>query len=451
MTALQIVSLLVMAAGFFVATKWRLSLGILLLPAAFVIGTVGGLDTKTITDGFPTEMFLLLLGLTFLFTVVEANGTMKYIMDVLLGLVGTRVILVPFILFFVAAIATGVGVYAVAVLALLIPIGMRFARQFDISIFLVSLMTIHGMLAGLFSPIAIDGVFAERLLSDAGLPTNALQLFLCHIAVHAILCLAAFFLFGGIKLFRNPPSLVVDDEPSGTSNTPGSPQGSLDTPAGGSVGTVTDVRQRVTVVGDKVRVGTPTLYQACTMLAIGLLIVSAVFTEFDLGFVALTLGVALALVFQRTGGEELVTKVPWTVMLLIGGVLTYISVMTEIGTLDAIGDVLTGFDQPAVGVLLLSFFTAITSAFTSTLGVLGASMPLSIPMMDGGMSMLSVVGPVTISATVVDASPMGIGGALVLACALPEERNSLFRKMALWGFAMVLIGPLLSWTIFTVL
>lgn len=44
---------------------------------------------------------------------------------------------------------------------------------------------------------------------------------------------------------------------------------------------------------------------------------------------------------------------------------------------------------------------------------------------------------------------MGIGAALVLACAEPEERASLFRKMALWGFSMVLIGPLLSWTIFT--
>lgn len=442
MSAIQIFSLLVMAAGFFAATKWRLSLGILLLPAAFVIGTISGLSVDTISAGFPTEMFLLLVGLTFLFTVVESSGTMEYIMDFLLRLVGTRIVLVPFILFAIGALATGVGTYAVAVLALLMPIGMRFARQFDVSIFMMALMIIHGALAGLFSPIAIDGVFADKLLTVAGLPSAPLQLFLCHLAVHGIICAAAFLLFGGLKLFRPRTPILEDDTPveSAGTNAPSSPTGS----------TAALLKTAPATTTLPVKVGRPTVFQACTMLAIVLLISSAIVSDLDLGFVALTLGVVLAVVFQRKG-EDLVTKMPWTVMMLIGGVLSYIAVMTEIGTLAAIGNMLTGFAQPAIGVLLLSFFTAITSAFTSTLGVLGASLPLGIPMIDGGMSMLSVVGPVTVSATVVDASPMGIGGALVLACALQEERAPLFRKMALWGLSMVIIGPMLSWTIFTLL
>lgn len=438
MSALQIASLLVMAAAFFAATKWRLSLGILLLPAAFVIGTLGGLSIDTIIAGFPTEMFLLLVGLTFMFTVVKMSGTMEYIMEFLLRLVGTRVVLVPFILFIVAALVTAVGTYAVAVLALLIPVGMRFARQSGISVFLITLMTLHGSLAGLFSPIAIDGVFADRLLLDAGLASHPLQLFLCHVAVHGVICVAAFLLFGGTKLFRSRPT---------------APEGDSRTDLGGgasssAVATVAqlDVAPAATTVAT--RQGRPSIYQMCTMLTIVLLLISAIGTDLDLGFVALTLGVALAVIFERNG-DDLIAAMPWAVMVLIGGVLSFIAVMTEIGTLDAIGDALTSFEQPEVGVLLLSFFTAITSAFTSTLGVLGASMPLGVPMIEGGLSNLSVVGPVTISATVVDASPMGIGGALVLACAEPEERASLFRKMALWGFSMVLIGPLLSWTIFT--
>lgn len=143
---------------------------------------------------------------------------------------------------------------------------------------------------------------------------------------------------------------------------------------------------------------------------------------------------------------------PWPVMVLVAGVLSYIAVLTEIGTLGAIGDQLYNFESPAIGILVLSFITAITSAFTSTLGVLGASLPLGLPMVsDGGVSVLNVVGPVTISATVVDASPMGIAGALVLANARPDERAALFRRLALWGISMVIIGPLLSWGIFTLL
>ncbi|QYB07369.1 hypothetical protein I1A62_24320 [Rhodococcus sp. USK10] len=33
--------------------------------------------------------------------------------------------------------------------------------------------------------------------------------------------------------------------------------------------------------------------------------------------------------------------------------------------------------------------------------------------------------------------------------ARPDERAALFRRLALWGLSMVIIGPLLSWGIFT--
>ncbi|MFD6060538.1 hypothetical protein ACFWG4_21395 [Rhodococcus wratislaviensis] len=141
-------------------------------------------------------------GVTFLFAVVEASRTMDYIMDFLLKLVGNRVVLVPFILFFARALTTGVGTYAAAVVALLMPVAVRFARQFGVSIFMMALMVVHGVLAGLFSPIAIDGVFTDRLLKDAGLESHPAQLFACHVAVHGIICAAAFFFFGGRKLIR---------------------------------------------------------------------------------------------------------------------------------------------------------------------------------------------------------------------------------------------------------
>lgn len=441
MSALQILSLAVIVAAFIAATKWQLNLGILLLPAAFVIAGLAGLSASDVVSGFPSEMFLLLVGVTFLFAVVEASRTMDYIMDILLALVGNRVVLVPFILFFAGAFTTGVGTYAAAVVALLMPVAVRFARQFGVSIFMMALMVVHGVLAGLFSPIAIDGVFTDRLLKDAGLESHPAQLFACHIVVHGIICLAAFFLFGGRKLVRARRSSGDRDVPFDQADV------REPIPTGPSAGPSGALSATVTLPAKTV--GRPTVYQGCTMGAIVLLVLSAVLLDLDVGFVALTLAVVLALMFQRNS-EDLIPKMPWPVMVLVAGVLSYIAVLTEIGTLGAIGDQLYNFDSPAIGILVLSFITAITSAFTSTLGVLGASLPLGLPMVsDGGVSVLNVVGPVTISATVVDASPMGIAGALVLANARPDERAALFRRLALWGLSMVIIGPLLSWGIFT--
>lgn len=443
MSALQILSLAVIVAAFTAATKWQLNLGILLLPAAFVIASLAGLSADEVVSGFPSEMFVLLVGVTFLFAVVEASRTMDYIMDFLLKLVGNRVVLVPFILFFAGAFTTGVGTYSAAVVALLMPVAVRFARQFGVSIFMMALMVVHGVLAGLFSPIAIDGVFTDRLLKDAGLESHPAQLFACHVVVHGIICAAAFFLFGGRKLIRARRS-------SGDREVPFDPVDAHEPPSTGqSAGPSGAASTTITLPAKTV--GRPTVYQGCTMAAIVLLVLSAVLLDLDVGFVALTLAVVLALIFQRNS-EDLIPKMPWPVMVLVAGVLSYIAVLTEIGTLRAIGDQLYNFESPAIGILVLSFITAITSAFTSTLGVLGASLPLGLPMVsDGGVSVLNVVGPVTISATVVDASPMGIAGALVLANARPDERAALFRRLALWGISMVIIGPLLSWGIFTLL
>jgi len=440
MTTIQILSLVVLALTFVSATLWKINLGILTLVAAFLITSVAGLPVGTIAEGFPSGVVLLLVGVTFFFTVVNASQTMDYVMEGLLKLIGGRVAVVPFIFFGLATFAVGIGTYSAAVAALLLPVAMRFARDYAVSSLLMGLMVIHGVIAGVFSPIAIDGIFTDGVLTQAGVPSYPMQLFLSHLAVHGIVCVAAFCLFGGLKLIRAPRRTEID------SNEPILQDG---TGAGGvrseTVGDTLTIASRQKVLAK------PTIYQVCTMVSLVVLVVSASVFGLDVGYVALTLGVALALIFERKN-DSLVQQMPWFAMMLVTGVLCYISVLTEIGTLDAIGNLLAGFASPAQAVLALSFVSAITSAFASSLGVLGVNLPLAVDVYAAsGLSTLSVFGPVTIASTIVDASPMGIGGALVLANAAPAERPTLLRKLLLWGLSMIVIGPLLSWIIFTVL
>jgi Na+/H+ antiporter NhaC len=439
MTSIQILSLIFLAITFVAATLWKINLGILTLVAAFLITSIAGLPVDTISEGFPASVVLLLVGVTFFFTVVNASHTMDYVMEGLLRLIGGRVAMVPFIFFALATFAVAIGTYSAAVAALLLPIAMRFARDYSVSSLLMGLMVIHGVIAGVFSPIAIDGIFTDGVLTEAGVPSFPMQLFLSHLAVHGIVCVAAFCLFGGLKLIRAPrqigPTTAADSDTNGDGSGGPRPRGSGTT---------------MTLSTEKAVLGRPTLYQACTMTSLVVLVVSAAGFGLDVGYVALTLGVVLALVFERKN-DGLVQKMPWFAMMLVTGVLCYIAVLTEIGTLEAIGNLLAGFESPAQAVLALSFVSAITSAFASSLGVLGVNLPLAVDVYSSaGMSTLSVFGPVTIASTIVDASPMGIGGALVLANAMPEERPSLLRKLLLWGLSMIVIGPLLSWVIFTV-
>jgi hypothetical protein len=75
--------------------------------------------------------------------------------------------------------------------------------------------------------------------------------------------------------------------------------------------------------------------------------------------------------------------------------------------------------------------------------------PLAVPFMArGDIGTTSLVVALAISATVVDATPFSTVGALVVAHAEDEERPQIYRGLLLWGAAMVITAPLLTWLIF---
>jgi hypothetical protein len=78
--------------------------------------------------------------------------------------------------------------------------------------------------------------------------------------------------------------------------------------------------------------------------------------------------------------------------------------------------------------------------------------PLAIPLVtQGGVGTTGMVVALAISATAVDATPFSTVGALVVANADEDERPRIYRGLLLWGAAMVITAPLLTWLIFIVL
>jgi hypothetical protein len=51
---------------------------------------------------------------------------------------------------------------------------------------------------------------------------------------------------------------------------------------------------------------------------------------------------------------------------------------------------------------------------------------------------------------VVDVSPFSTNGALVVANAQPEERESVYRRFLVYSILVVLAGPPLAWLVFIV-
>lgn len=78
----SVISLIVLVAVVAIGFIKKVNLGFLSMGVAFILGTCGGMSAKEIANGFSASMFVTLVGVTFLFGMASANGTLVFICGV---------------------------------------------------------------------------------------------------------------------------------------------------------------------------------------------------------------------------------------------------------------------------------------------------------------------------------------------------------------------------------
>jgi di/tricarboxylate transporter len=176
--------------------------------------------------------------------------------------------------------------------------------------------------------------------------------------------------------------------------------------------------------------------------------VAALGFDLSIGFLAFGAAVVLQLLFPNasTGTDR---KIAWGVVLLVCGIVTYVAALQRYGTVDAVGHGIAGLGSPLMTAMLLCAVGAVASAFASSAGILGAMIPLALPIIArGGIDATGLIVALAISVTVVDGMPFSTVGALVVANADEDERPRVYRGLLWWGTTMVITAPVLTWLIF---
>ena len=114
--------------------------------------------------------------------------------------------------------------------------------------------------------------------------------------------------------------------------------------------------------------------------------------DVNLGVVALTIAVVLALVDPGVGRRAL-NKVDWSTILLLGGIITYVGILTRPGAIDQLGEAARSVSQPLSAAVVICVIAGLVSAFASTIGILGALIPLAVPLLvpGGGVEMTGLI------------------------------------------------------------
>jgi len=415
----ELISILVLVVVFVIATTRSINMGALAFAAAFGVGTlVADMKADDIFKGFPGSLFVVLVGVTFLFAIARANGTTDWLVHAAIRLVGGRIALMPWVMFAITGVLTAIGAVSPAAVAIVAPIAMGFAARYKISPLLMGVMVVHGAQAGGFSPISIYGTIVNGIVAKEGLPGNEIVLFLASLVVNLLIAVVVFVVCGGLKLARQP----------------------VETPALVRTGGTGDNDDEA--AEDPITLTTPRI---ATLAGLVALVVAALVFDLDVGLAAITVAVLLSVVWPEQS-KQAITQITWPTVLLICGILTYVGVLQAMGTISWAGDSVAGVGAPLLAALLICYIGAIVSAFASSVGIMGALIPLAVPfLLQGDVSAVGLIAALAVSATVVDVSPFSTNGALVLAGAQDVDRDKFFKQLMAYGGIMVAAAPPLVW------
>ncbi|MFE0749573.1 SLC13 family permease [Gordonia sp. NPDC058843] len=443
--SVQLTALLIFMAVFIIAGWRKIHAGAVALVGASIAGIfVADLSAKEVLAGFPVNLLILLAGVTFLFGLAQVNGTIDAIIDRSVSRFHGKAYLMPLVFVGLSAMISAMA--ATAAIAI-IPIAMQIARRYRIDPMLMSVSVGAGLTVGMFAPFGLFGLITAGVAEEAGIALNGLVLFAIAIVVNSVLVVAAYILYGGRDLYRERASVPEED---------GEPSLVGAAPLGTVVGNEQPVREvRTAPSGSREGRAPFTAMQKLTLGAIGVFAVSVIVIEaldmtVDIGLTCFAFAVLL-LVIDPTPNREALAKIDWSTILLVGGIITFVSVLQTVGATELLSEAAAAIGWPLLSAFILCVVGGLVSAFASTTGTLAAIVPLAVPLAaTGELAGWAVIASLALCSALADVAPFSTVGATMVSTAPSWPGKSIHTRLFAWGAAMVVVGPVL-FTIFLLL
>ena len=435
----EIIALIVLVAIFAISAIRNIHMGALALVAALIVGVlVVGESFDDVLGGFPVDALLILLGITFLFGIAREVGVIDWLVDRSVRLIGDRVALIPWAMFIIGTLVACLGTSHAAFT--IVPIAMSLAAKHRIHSTMMAIVMSSAIVGGALAPTSINGITVMTVAQTAGIPYNPALMFGLSVGINTIVVLVAFFMFGGRELIsrgRTARAASLAAATSGSLGTGGSARGGTALLAKTELKPLTGFQTVVLV--------------SIPLLVIGFFAITLLEVDLNLGAVALTLAVVLSFI-KPDVGRKAMTRVDWSTILLLGGIITYVGVLTRLGAIDQLGEAARSVSEPLLAAFVICVIAGLVSAFASTIGILGALIPLAVPLLvpGGELEMTGFIFALAISASLVDCAPFGTTGATIVASGVEEDRPRLYRHLMTWGLSMVIIGPVVTILLFVV-
>lgn len=392
---MALLSLFSLAGAIFLGFFRKMNTGLVCIGFALLLGKLAGMADRDIIGGFNYSLFLMLLGVTYLFGLAEINGTLKLLTRKITVLAGKHTYMIPVVMYVFATVLSALGPGTIPTTAIMMVFGMTLAVEMKINPAMLAAIIFLGAAGGGMSPLAATGIIGLDLCQGFGLTGIELPLLVNGVLSSTVYAALVYVAFGGYKL-KSDVVLQFSDIPA------------------------FNKEQIVTLIGIASMVGLVMLFKV------------------NVGLASFT--VAMVLSFLRVSDEEqALKKIPWGTLLLICGVGVLMNVIIALGGIDLLSASLASVMSAKTATTILGVTAGVMSWFSSTSGVV---MPTLIPTIPHIIQQMSIsVNPVewvtaiSMVSNTAGISPLSTGGALALAAYSAEagaaagELDRLFIKM----------------------
>ncbi|HZZ02685.1 SLC13 family permease [Paraburkholderia sp.] len=409
MTTIHIVALVLLVV-IFVVSLWRgINLGLVAIPATFLLVEIAGVPQKRVFAAFPTDLVLLILGVMYLWNLVRDSGLAELIVHRAVALARGRPWLLPWTTCTLTALICALGALPIAALVITLPVALEIARRENIRPALMGIVTIQGGCIGGLSPFNPWAKVVIAQAAKGGVTLLPTEFFFCQFAINLAFALLAFFAFGGSELIARPKPRDA------------AAQTVLAAPSSRSMLT----------------------WQQWTALAALLGFIALVLTRHDVGLSAFSMGILLNIAV-RADTRKVVADLPWSMVIMISGILIYIGMLETVGVLQATGELLQSMEQQSLVRVGMTYLGTLMANFeASSVVVLGLVIPVVTRSLAHEPSALLASIQLALSASsivVITASPFHLGGGLVLAELHGDDKT--FKDLLKWTVALTLFLPL---------
>lgn len=400
----QIVTLFTLVIAIFIGYKRKVNTGLVSIAFGFIVGFfIVKISVKQIIGGFPTSLFFILLGMTFMFSIAKVNGTLELIAKRVSYIAKGNTKLLPILFFVMCAVIAALGPGPIVVPALMLPVAMEVAKEENITDLLMATMVILGSIAGGLSPLSPSGIIASTLANEVG-SNNYTPVFISVLLTGIIQAAILYLALGGLKLKGN---INIKNKPENFNKN-----------------------------------------QIITLMVIAGVIIGILIFKLDIGLAAFT-GAAILLLLGVADQKASIINIPWETLLLVSGVAILVNIVKITGGIDLLATYFSTIMGVVTAAPIMAIIAGLMSAVSSASGVV---MPTLIPttkeiavQMGSSVTVSSLISGIVVGAHVVTLSPLSTLGALAMASSTDRiSKDKLYTQLLALGFGSMVFAAILG-------